>query len=186
MLKTIQESKIHDHTCLIFTNTTEFFHCAIPFIREGLKNNEKCYIVIDDITEEEVFKKFKYLFKTRENPLHEIRQDDKIVIEQFQNIYLNNDKFTIDNTLKNYISILNKAISDGYNGLRVFAEISHSMHNLIGTNDFLIWEKEADKHFAGNNFLAVCAYNKKYFSQDYISQVITVHPVEIDVINTRL
>ena len=77
-------------------------------------------------------------------------------------------------------------LSLGFSGVRVFAEISISVKNIIQPEHFLRWEQFADKLFPENKFLAVCAYNKNYFSEQYISKITHVHPIEIDLISTRL
>lgn len=184
MHKSIQQCELHDHTCLIFNNQKEFFHCAVPFLIKGIKNNEKCLLVIDEITREDVISNFKYLQRNGIKPFEELNKG-KIVIEEFKRIYLPDSSFNMNRTLNNYISILNNAISEGYKGLRVFAEISYLMKNTIKPEDFSIWEMEADKHFAGNNFLAVCAYNKNLFTDQYIKQVTKIHPIEVDLFKTR-
>ena len=184
MQKSIQETKLHDHTCLIFKNELEFFHCAIPFIIEGLKNNEKCYLIIDDILRESVLKNFKYLYRNGQNPFNEKGFKEKVVIEDFKNIYLKKGFFEGEAALGSYIDILEKTKSEGFNGLRVFAELSTSMRK-INTEDFLMYEEDADKHFEDNNFLAVCAYNEKYFSREYLLKVRKTHPVEINLLRTR-
>ena len=185
MQKSIQEIKSHDHTCLIFKNELEFFHCVIPFIIEGLKNNEKCYLVIDDISREEVLRNFKYLFRNGQNPLNIATFKNEIVIEDFKNIYLKKGYFETSSALESYISILERTKSEGFNGLRVFAEISSSLSKLTNTEDFLTYEADADKCFEKNNFLAVCAYNQKYFSNEYLLKVKKIHPIEIDLLKTR-
>jgi len=184
--RTIQELKIHDHTCLIFNNTAEFFHCAVPFVRGGLNNNEKCYVIIDDITREDVLRNFKNLFKNGQIPIEEFNHNGRIKIEHFKNIYLMDGVFDMERTIKNYIELTKKMIQEGFSGVRVIAEISSSLKDLINQYDFLTYESNVDKYFPENNFLAICAYSKKHFSTNYLSEILKVHPIEIDVLNTRL
>lgn len=185
MKKSIQEVKLYDHTCLIFNSQIELFHCAIPFIREGLKKNEKCLIIIDDISREEVLRNFKFLFIEGKNPFEELLDNGRIVIENFKNVYLSDGKFDIWKTKENYLNCASKVILEGFSGLRAFVEVSNSMKHLINEDNFLRWELFINPHFKDYNFLAVCAYNKKYFSDDYISKVKNAHSVEIDLIGTR-
>ena len=181
MQKSIQETKLHDHTFLIFRDKIEFVHCLVPFITSGLKQNERCLIVIDEITREDILKSFKYAFRGGINPFNELNKG-AIIIEQFINVYKNNSSFSTEHNLQYYKSEIEKSIQDGYNGLRVFAEVS----SRINPEEFIKWEKEADKHFNSNKFLAVCAYNQKYFGNGHVSKIKAAHPIEIDVIRTRL
>ncbi len=183
--KPIQEVQLHDHTCLFFNTQIEFFHCAVPFINEGLKKNEKCLIVIDNIKHDEVIQNLKYLFREINNPFEEVAKTKSIIIEEFKNIYLQEGLFNIEKTLKTYIDLIHNAKIEGYKGLRVFAELSDSLKNLIEPNEFLEWEKLADQYFESNDFIAVCAYNKKCFSSSYISKALKIHPIEINSIKTR-
>lgn len=181
MQKSIQETKLHDHTYLIFRNKIEFVHCLVPFITNGIKQNERCLIVTDEITREDLLRSFKFLFRNGVNPFDELNKG-AIVIEKFINVYQDNNSFNIEHNLQHYKSAIEKAILDGYNGLRVFAEVSSK----INPESFIKWEKEADKHFDKNKFLAVCAYNQKYFGNGFMSKIKAAHPIEIDIIRTRL
>ena len=185
MRKAVQDIKLHHHTCLVFSDKIEFFHCLIPFVAEGLKNNERSLIVIDEITKEDVLKNFKYLFKEKLYPLQEM-QKGAIIIESCKNVYFQNGTVNSQDNLAYFVSQLKKAVEDGYKGLRVFAEISKTVKESSSHINFLNWEQEADKHFDENGFLAICAYNKKYFSDSYLSKMIKIHPIEIDVVKTRL
>ncbi len=185
MKKTVQDILMHDHTCLIFKNQTEFFHCAIPFLRDGINKNEKCLLVLDDITREDAIRYFKYIFKDEIFNLQKVLS--YITIESFKNLYFPDNKFNLERNLKMYLTAVKKAVTEeGFTGVRVFAEVSSTLQNRINLEEFYLYEAEVDKCFKNNKFLAVCAYNKKLFSDEYVSQIINVHPVEIDVINTRL
>ena len=183
--KPIQDVKLHDHTCLIFSSQIEFFHCVVPFVSEGLKRNERCCIVLDEIKRDEVIKNFKYLFRGVSNPFEEVRDKKRIIIEDFKNVYLEEDIFSLSKAKNSYSTMIQNALKEGYTGLRVFAELSNSVNDLVDSKEFLEWEEFADKLFAENNFLAVCAYNKNYFSEDYISKAQKIHPIEINLIKTR-
>lgn len=185
MIKTIQQIQNHDHTCLIFENEIEFFHCAIPFIKDGINKNEQCMIVVDEIKREEVLSKFKFLYRDGTNPFDELNKG-KIVIKHFKDIYLPDGVFSIKRTAETYMSFVREALSNGYSALRVFAEVSTLVRNTIKEHDFWVWEETACKYFPDNNFIAVCAYNKKYFSKDFILKTKAIHPIEIDLIATRL
>jgi|GEM_PF-2778880 len=188
-IKTIQELDKHEHTCLIYKSNLEFLHCLIPFIREGFKRNERCLIVLDEIKREDIIRSFKHIYREGPIPAEDLSPSGRILIEQFKNIYLRNEKFSMEETIKFYISSTKKAIEDGYSGFRAFVEISQSAKDLIGSDEFLKWEEYADKclsQIKGENFQAVCAYNKKSFSDEYIEQIIKAHPVQIDLIGTRL
>ena len=184
MQKPIQETQLHDHTCLVFRDRIEFFHCMVPFITNGIKNNERCLIVIDEISRDDVLKNFKFLFRNGVNPFLEMEKGS-IVIENFCDVYYQNGEFKSERNLYYYQSQVTKAFTDGYKGLRVFAEISCSLKDKISPLSFLEWEKEADKHFDTTKFLAVCAYNQKYYSNNFLHKMRAAHPIEIDVIKTR-
>ena len=185
MKKSVQDLSMHDHTCLAFSNQVEFFHCAIPFLREGINNNEKCYLILDDITREEAIRNFKYIFKEQAFDLQKTLS--YITIENMRNIYLPDNKFIMERTRDLYLSTIKKTIAEeGYTGLRAFVELSSTLKKSMNLEEFQIWEKYADQYFKDNKFLAVCAYNKKLFPDEYISKVVNVHPIEIDIINTRL
>lgn len=186
MKKPIQEIKLRDHTCLMFSNKIEFLHCLVPFLREGLKKNEKCLIVIDDISRQDIVNRFKLLFREKNSDFNQMSTLSNITIEYFKNVYLTDNRFDMERTGSYYLTQVKEAIENGYNGLRVFVEIGSSLKYLINLDDFLSWETKADDFFPHNNLIAVCAYNKKLFSDDYINKAVKIHPIDIDIIGTRL
>ena len=183
-LETVENIGLHDNVFMLFDSYVEFFHCLVPFVEVGLQKNERCMIVLDDLNREDVLRNLKYLFRKGINSIEETAKGS-IVIEQFKNIYLKSGDFDLEKILENYLGYVDLALEKDYAGLRVFVEVSSSIKEKIKPEDFIAWEKMADKYFNQVNFLAVCAYNKKYFSNEFITQLSRIHPVEIDLINTR-
>ena len=184
-LKPVQDVKAHDHTCLFFNSESEFFHCAIPFIREGLKNNEKCFIVLDEITRESMFHNFKLVFREGHIPPIEFSNEGRIVILNCKDVYLIDGYFDSERTIRNYNEIMNKTLNDGYTGVRVIAEFSRTIFNNIEINKLVRYEDDVNKLFT-NKLSAICSYNKKYFSPSDIKSTCNVHPIEVDSIRTRI
>ena len=74
--------------------------------------------------------------------------------------------FSMEETMKFYVNSTKKAMEDGYSGFRAFVEVSELAKDFIGPKNFLTWEEYADKSLSqikGENFQAVCAYDKKHF-----------------------
>lgn len=193
--KSIKEINLHDHTCLVFNNQSEFFRHLTPFVSDSFAKNEKCLIVIDDITRKEVIQNLKPVFienfknvYLKDDPfgLEQITDSVKpqrslgaIVIENFKNVYLKRGIFDREETAKYYLGQVNHALEQGYSGLRLFAEVSSTLKNLSNPDDFLRYEEWVDKFFPESKFSAVCSYNKSLFSNEYIQEAIRIHPVEI-------
>lgn len=184
--KTIQEITKDDHTCLIYSSNLEFLHCLIPFVREGFKRNRKTLIVLDEIKREDILRSLKHIY--REGPIsaEDLMPHGKLVIEQFKNLYLPDNAFNMERTMEYYFNSTKKAMEEGYSGLRVFAEVSSSAKDIINIPIFMEWEEYADRYFKDSNFEAVCAYNKKYLSEEDLIKVQSIHPITIDLIRTRL
>lgn len=184
--KTIQEVKKDDHSCLIYNSKLEFLHCLIPFIRDGFKNNEKSLIVLDEIKREDIIRSFKHIYREGPIPASDFCPNGRIIIEQFQNIYLENNVFNMARVINLYLKTLKDALKEGYSGLRAFVEVSVSAKEVIKDEIFFEWAKYADKYFKDSSFQAICAYDKKYFSEEYLRKIISAHPIQIDLIGTRL
>ena len=186
MKKAIRELELCDHTFLLFNDQMEFMHCLIPFIREGINKNQKCMIVTDEIKREDIIRNFKLLFSPSLNPFDYLASNKTIEICNFNSVYLQEGKFDIWKLKEKYLGVANDCLKEGFTGLRVFAEISSSMKKLVNEENFYKWETFIDNYFKSENFLAVCAYNKKYFSAKYTDKMCKAHPIEIDLVKTRL
>lgn len=184
--KTIQQIKKDDHSCLIYNSKVEFLHCLIPFVREGIKKNEKCLIVLDEIQREDIIRSFKHIYREGPIPASDFCPNGRITIEKFQSIYFKEKEFSMESTIKLYLDFTKQALEEGYSGARTFVEVSSSIKELIKENVFLEWEKYGDKYFHNSNFQAVCAYDKKHFSAEFLEQIQHIHPINIDLIGTRL
>lgn len=180
MKKSVQEVDIHNHTCLIYNNQAELFQSLIPFISEGLNRNQKGFIVTSDIvTGSEILKGIELIYTEIVKRLKKPNLLRSITIESFKNVYLKNDLFNMEAAGKYYLSQVEEALKEGFSGLRVFAELSSSLKTLVNPKDFLQWEEEADKVFPKTKFCAVCAYDKRLFSNEYIQEAINIHPIEV-------
>lgn len=184
--KTIQEIAKDDHTCLIYNSKLEFLHCLIPFIRDGLKNNEKCLIVLDEIKREDIIRSFKHIYREGPIPADDFCPNGRINIEKFQSMYFKEGKFNMESTIEIYLNFTKNALKEGYTGARAFVEVSGSIKELIKEEVFLQWEMFGDKYFNNSHFQAVCAYDKKHFSEEFLEKIVHCHPIQIDLIGTRL
>ncbi|MEM4201601.1 MAG: MEDS domain-containing protein, partial [Candidatus Hadarchaeum sp.] len=164
--------KSGEHICCIYRNKKERDAALVSFFSAGLKNNEKCLLVMDECTEEEVVRAFesagvevkKYLKK---------RQLELLKVDE---AYLKDGYFDPDRTLEIIRQTVEAAVSQGYQGLRGAAEASWSLRKVPGSERQMEYEAKINKFLPQGRVSVMCLYNERKFPPETLLDVIYTHP----------
>lgn len=164
--------KIHDHICLIYEKEEEWEQIIIPFIIDGLKNNEKC-IYITDQHKPNTIK--KHLKEQGINPNN---------LKQFQILYADETYtkegyFNPDKMIKILKRETEKAIKEEYTGLRVTGEMTWALKRVPGSERLIEYEAKLNKFFPKFKCVAICQYKKSAFEPETLKSIILTHPIII-------
>ena len=161
-----------DHLCGIYANFEEQFSVISPFIKHGLEKGEKCIYIVDEQTSESA----KNLFLENGLNLKPYKESGDFTFLTKEETYLKDGCFDPD--MK--IDLLNyhqqKALQEGYNGLRVTGENTWIFTSISGTNRFIEYEAKLNKFLPDSKITAICQFNENKFSPEFLLDVLRTHP----------
>ena len=169
----VDKMKHGEHYCLIHRNKREQFDVIIPFIVDGLNNNEKCIYLVG---------------QEPKNKLITALTDYKIDVEHYLethqlDIITDKDSYLLEGGTYGpdmIISVLKQAEQDvlheGYAGIRLTGEMSWVHSKLPGTELLLEYKNKLESFFHASRIIAICQYNENGFSPKFLADVIAVHP----------
>jgi anti-anti-sigma regulatory factor len=75
-----------------------------------------------------------------------------------------------------YVSATERALADGYSGLRIAAHASELLVDPAAWQRQLRWESAADRHMASRPMTALCGYDRQTTPPELLSDLECVHP----------
>lgn len=109
------------HIGQIYSSKDEIFDVAIPYIKEGLLNNELCvWIYYQIMNYDEIKEKVKKYIAN----VDEFISSGKLMILPYTVWYLENSSFNEVRVNKKWLGLIKRAINCGFDGLRAVADTS--------------------------------------------------------------
>lgn len=184
--KTIQEIDTHEHSFFLFSNEAEFFHCAVPFIREGIKRNQKCFFIVDSLTKEDIFRHFSTVFREGMIPVDVFTNEKNIIIKKVKDLFSFGSVIDVKKAESKVQELIEKSMYEGYSGIRIIVEASKNIAINNSVEKLISYESLIKELTANNNLTVVSSYDKNHFNINELKSICNVHSSEIDLIRTRL
>ena len=152
----------------------------IPYLAAGLEAIERCVWVTSVFSPEETLK----LLAERLPDLDIYINKKQLMILSPDDIYLKEGRLDeVDNIVEKWMNIYNEALSSGYEGLRISADISWLKRTDF--ERFIACERTVNQMVAENQIIAICAYDINNFEISDIIAINSVHPYAIVEKNGR-
>lgn len=161
----------NDHFALIYETEEELFTTIVPFIREGLRQGEKCLYVTDERTGD----KEMMMDALRNGGVDVDEQIESGALEftTVQETYLREKPFEPESMLSFYADAVEEAVSE-YDGFRVSSGTNWIQE--VSFEAFLEYEGRVNKLFEETEAKAVCHYDRNKHSPVVIRDIIKTHP----------
>jgi len=169
-LEVIKEVPWGTHLCFFYDSINDYFDILKPYIKAGLENNEFCSWIIPKNLETE---KALEILQTAIPNLDCYQRKRQIEILQYSECYLNKGRFDGDAVITNWGNKLDKALSAGFDGLRVEGDVSW-----VGTNRWRLfkdYESEIGNVIFNKKILVICSYPLKKIGASKIIDIIENH-----------
>lgn len=161
-----------NHLCLLYDkDPLEQMPALIPFIKQGLENNEQFIYITDDISIEQLILLLKY---SRVDVDYEIRKGSLKLWTK--NEWVDSD-VDVQKEARKVRSLADDALSAGYSGIRLAVEMTWSLGKNITVEKLEKWETALNTiftpEFPGK---IICQYNRDKLPEPVISQAFRTHP----------
>jgi MEDS: MEthanogen/methylotroph, DcmR Sensory domain len=164
-----------EHLCSVYGDTGELLTQAVPYIKAGLLNGERCIYVADQHSQDTIVQALKFWGVYAD---HEMNTGRLVFWTRHQ--YRQPGLFDV-NTMLNFVNrTLTQALADGHIGIRLAVEMSWTLNSEISDDDLVRWEDFINTiSFAGSKISFICQYNRHLLSSPLIAKAVQVHPVVI-------
>jgi anti-anti-sigma regulatory factor len=169
-----------DHICWAYTNESGFQASLAGYLQDGLIAGQR---VLAILPAEQLDPTIESLERTNDD-LRQARSDGIISYEPFDDAYRSSHGFDIDDRINGWIDAIDRAIFDGFSGLRVFADATPILLDPLASEDWPIYELRADILSVSAPFVAMCAYDARKVSVQSMSMVQAIHPTLVGAEST--
>ncbi|MGC8816672.1 MAG: MEDS domain-containing protein, partial [Candidatus Hadarchaeum sp.] len=161
-----------EHLACVYRGKRERDAAVVSFLLAGLENNEKCLLVMDESTREDIVQAFQRAGAAVEKYL----KSGQLELLRVEDTYLKDGYFDPDRTVAMIGQAVEAAIREGYRGLRGAAEASWSLRKLPGSERQLEYEAKINRLLPQSQVTALCLYDERKFSPKVLLDVIYTHP----------
>lgn len=164
-----------EHLCSVYGDTGELLTQAVPYIKAGLMNGERCIYVADQHSKETIIQALKFWGVYAD---HEVNAGRLVFWTRHE--YRQPGLFDLNTMLSFVNRTLIQALEDGHTGIRLAVEMSWTVNNDIRDEDLVRWEDFINTiSYPGSTVSFICQYNRHLLPCPLIAKAIQVHPVVI-------
>lgn len=155
-----------DHVCWIYDDDDEAFDVALrEFVAGGLERGERLLCVGDAVID-----------RLRGDGMDGLIASGTLETLTLAQAYEATQEFVPEEQLAYYDAAVQRAVDDGYRGLRVIADVTALAADPARRAELVRWEQMADEFIArGTEFSAMCAYSAG-LPPEALAQAGSVHP----------
>jgi signal transduction histidine kinase len=163
---------LHEHLCLIYDTQEEKFAAALPYLRAGLEQGERCLYIAD---EDSAVAVLDALRKRGIDVDAHVRRHTLIMADK-NYTYLAHGHFDPDL----WIQFLSEAIArkGKFAGVkRILGEMTWALSEETAVQSLLEYEAKLNRFVHDHDIRVVCQYNRNRCSPELMLGVIRTHPV---------
>jgi len=164
-----------EHLCSVYADTGELLTQAVPYIKAGLANGERCIYVADQHSKDTIVQALNFWGVSANHEMNTGR-----LVFWTRHDYRQPGLFDL-NTMLNFINrTLDEAMRDGHTGIRLAVEMSWTLNNGINDDDLVKWEDFINTiSFPDSKVSFICQYSRQLLPCPLIAKAVQVHPVVI-------
>lgn len=164
----------HPHACILFDDIAHYRKVASRYILDGLRGNDKCMMAIDRYQRSFISEDFAELGHDLEYYL----SLEKLTLIDVTKSYSGNGGFDPAKTVRIWQKETEKAVSQGYDALRVTGEATFALDSPELFEKLIYYENNMNQDlFPYFPFKSLCVYDKLLYPPDIIKEAIRAHPI---------
>jgi two-component system, chemotaxis family, sensor kinase Cph1 len=170
----VEQLKLGDHVAFFFKTNEERLAYAIPYIIEGLRNNERCLYIADENTVFEILVKFH----TVGVDVRQAQRRGALTVLTKREAYLRHGIFEPGKMIADLHSEVKYSLEHGFRGLRASGEMSWALDLPSALGRLVEYEEKLQKLWPAE-FGALCQYNEALFSPKLVDKMISLHSIVV-------
>lgn len=163
------------HICAFFDSLDERYEVIVPYMQEGLANNERVLNIVERSAHDEHCSCLSKGGIDVETNL----AGDLLQIVATEDTYLQGGSFAADKMYGLVEEALIAARNDGHNSLRACGDMTWALKNLPGTDELMEYEAKLNQLTPRYSCSLVCMYDVNRLSAIAMVDVLATHPYVI-------
>jgi PAS domain S-box-containing protein len=158
------------HLCQFYESKQDLIDILVPYFAEGLRSNNFCIWITSQPLEVE---EAKNALKVAVPDLDNYIERGQIEVISYENWYLKDGKFESNRVLQGWIEKVQKALENGFEGLRLTGNTFWVERSLWNT--FVDYEEAINSAIGEHKMIALCTYCLKSCSGNDVLDVVRNH-----------
>ncbi len=163
-----------DHAALFYRTRTEQFAAIVPFMAIGLERNERCLYIVSDNSIAMVIHEMEKGGIDVEGAM----KSGALTISTKHDTYLRHGIFEPAKMTEDLCDEVKKSIGMGYTAFRAAGEMSWALSLPFALSQLSDYELKLHAAYP-KQFLGLCQYDERGFSEKVIADMIHIHPVVV-------
>ncbi len=173
--RTVGALKFGDHICWIFKTDQEFTAMLKAFLDKGLKSGEKVLYIASSHGVEGVVSLLRGELLNADVLM---KKGELEVIDSGES-YTRDGLFDPDAMISLLQGELERALKDGYTGLRVTGDMSWVLRGVPGSERLFEYEAKVFNFLYGSKCVALCQYDRRRFKPGMLLDTLAAHPLVV-------
>jgi len=167
----IDEIRPGTHMCALYSGPAERDSLLFSFLREGIREGDKCLCLIDDADPAAV----REQLEGRQNG-HAPRRSEQLDVDRTSEVYVQSGRFSVEQMVSFLSGRLSRAAESDFPRLRAAGEMSWVLPQPGGVEDFFVYESALNKIIEAKPAVFMCMYDLQRFGVPMLVDVIKTHP----------
>ena len=165
------------HICQFYTHPSETVQTAEPFIRNGLRNGERCWVA----TTPERLDDFRAVLSEERVDVENVIDSGQLMLVDDKEPLLADEKFDPYHLLSQHQSLITRSLSEGWPTVRVVLDLSWLAAGIATTEQLLKYEAAADAIFTFQNrpVIVLAQYRYSDLPEDVAVELLRLHPISV-------
>lgn len=169
-----EELGLGDHAAFFFRDNSERLDYVIPYMLNGLRNNERCVYIADENTVPHILAEFRWTGVD----INEATGRGALSVVTKHDAYLRHGIFEPERMIADLDRDVRLALQSGFSGLRVTGEMSWALDLPFALSRLCEYENELGYHWP-NQLAGLCQYNESRFPAHVIERMVASHCVVV-------
>jgi DNA-binding CsgD family transcriptional regulator len=167
----IDEIRPGTHMCALYSGPAERDKLLFPFIREGIREGDKCLCLIDDAEPASV----RDRIVGRQNG-YSRRESEQLEVDRASDVYLRSGRFSVEQMTSFLSGRLTEVAETEFLLLRAAGEMTWVLPQPQGAEDFFVYESAVNQIVQDKPAVFMCMYDLQRCGVSMLIDVLKAHP----------
>lgn len=161
-----------DHSCGVYRTDEDHQALILDFVGQGVEENEKIFYIVNLLTAA----RLRSILEEGGIAVEPLMAKGQLVVLTAKQAYLRDGDFDPDRMIALLRSETEKALAEGYRGLRVTGEMNWALSGEAGSERLVEYEAKLNTFFPSSSCKALCQYDQRHFDAEALLDILHTHP----------